>query len=117
MAMSHAYTLQFASCPIPLPEKKFAPSLTGDNHAQSSHWNNGKTKIAYNSAYAQTEMFNFTLAQQDLIVYVNLCSNFQEIAPGMPNNKVQADYCFANNVGLYINSQQTINGLSPLTLH
>jgi len=40
-------------------------------------------KIAYNSAYSQIEMFNFTFTQQAIIVYVYLCSNFQEIA--MPN--------------------------------
>ena len=37
-------------------------------------------KIAYNSAYVQIEAFNFTFAQQAIIVYVYLCSNFQEIA-------------------------------------
>jgi len=36
-------------------------------------------KIAYNSAYIQKEMYNFTFAQQAIIVYVYLCSNFQEI--------------------------------------
>ena len=40
-------------------------------------------KIAYNFAYAQIETFNFTFIQQAIIVYVYLCSNFQEIA--MPN--------------------------------
>jgi len=39
-----------------------------------------KMKIAYNSAYVQTETFNFTFAQQANIVYIDLCSNFQEIA-------------------------------------
>jgi len=42
-----------------------------------------KFQIAYNSAYIQIEMFNFTFAQQAIIVYVYLYSNFQEIA--MPN--------------------------------
>ena len=37
-------------------------------------------KIVYNSAYIQIEMFNFTFDQQAIIVYVYLCSNFQEIA-------------------------------------
>ena len=32
--------LHFTSCPIP-PPKEFTPSLTGDIHPQSSHWNNG----------------------------------------------------------------------------
>jgi len=59
------------------------PSLTGDINAQSSYWNNEKVKIAYNSAYIQTETFNFTFAQHAIIVYVYLCSNFQEIT--MPN--------------------------------
>jgi len=36
-------------------------------------------KIAYNSAYIQIEMFNSTFAQQAIIVYVYLCSNFQKI--------------------------------------
>ena len=50
-------------------------------------------KIAYNSAYIQIEivspieMFNFTFAQQSIIVYVYLCSNFQEIA--MPDTYVK----------------------------
>jgi len=42
-------------------------------------------EIAYNSAHVQIEMFNFTFAQQAIIVYLYLCSNFQEIA--MPNAK------------------------------
>jgi len=69
---------------FPLPKKKkFAPSLTRDIHAESSHWNNRKIKIAYNSTYVQIETFNFTFAQQAIIVHVCLCSNFQEMA--MPN--------------------------------
>jgi len=40
-------------------------------------------KIAYNSAYVQIETFNFTIAQQAIIVFVYPCSNSQEIA--MPN--------------------------------
>jgi len=67
-------TLHCASCPIPLlpPKKRYAPFLTGDIHAQSSNWNNGKMKIAYNSAYVQTETFNSTFAQQAIIMYVCL---------------------------------------------
>jgi len=38
-------------CAIPPP--KFAPSLTGDINPQSSHWNHGKMKTAYDSAYIQ----------------------------------------------------------------
>jgi len=69
---------------LPLREKKkFAPSLTGDINAQSSNWNNGKMKIAYNSAYVQTETFNCTLTPQAIIVYGCLLANFQKIA--MPN--------------------------------
>jgi len=54
-AMPHAScTLLCASCqPLPPPKKKFSPFLTGDINPQSSHWNNGKMKIAYNSAYIQ----------------------------------------------------------------
>jgi len=43
----------------------------------------GKKKIAYNSAHVQIEMFNYTFAQQAIIVYVYLCSNLHEIT--MPN--------------------------------
>jgi len=80
--MPHAsYMLHCTSCPIPLSQKKkIVPSLTGDTHSQSSHCNNGKMKVAYNSAYIQIETFSFTFAQQAIIVYVYLCSNFQEIA-------------------------------------
>jgi len=82
-AMPHvSYTLHCASCPTP-PKKKFAPSLTGDIKVHSSHWNNGKMKIVYNSAYVQIEMFNFTFAPQAIIVNGCLCANFQEIT--MPN--------------------------------
>ena len=50
-----------ATCPIrytvlynPPPKKqKCAPSLTEDINPQSSHWNNAKIKIVYNSAYVQ----------------------------------------------------------------
>jgi len=45
------------------------PSLTGDTNLQSSHWNNGKMKIAYNFAFGQA-----------IIVYFYLCFNVQEIA-------------------------------------
>jgi len=70
-------------CPFPLlslPKEKFAPSLIGDINPLSSHWNNEEMKIAYNSAYIQIETFNFTFAQQAVIMYFYLCSNFQEIA-------------------------------------
>jgi len=66
-----SYTLHYTLAVLfPLPKKIFAPSLTGDIHTQSSHWNNGKMKIAYNSAYVQIETFNFTFAQKAIIVYV-----------------------------------------------
>jgi len=42
-------------------------------------------KIAYNSAYVKIETFNFTFAQQAVIVYFYVCSNFQDIV--MPNAK------------------------------
>jgi len=59
-----------------LPKNKFAPPLlTGDIHAQSSHCNNGKLKIAYNSAYIQIETFNFSFAQKAIIVYIQLPKN------------------------------------------
>jgi len=60
----------------PPPKKKFAPSLTGDIHDQSSHQNNGQMKTAYNFAYVQVETFIFTFTQQAIIVNVYLCSNF-----------------------------------------
>jgi len=53
---------------------KFARSLTGDINIHSSHWNNEKMKIVYNSPYVEIETFNFTFAPQ---------ANFQEIT--MPN--------------------------------
>jgi len=83
----HMRPIRYTALVVLFPSQKkiFAPSLTGDIHAQSSHWNNGKMKNAYNSAYVQTEMFNFTFAQQAIIMYVYLCSHFQEIATGMPN--------------------------------
>ena len=72
----------------PQKKKKFVLSLTGDINPQSSQWNNGKTKIAYNSTYVQIEIFNFTFGQQSIIVYVYRCSNIQEIT--MPNAKSYA---------------------------
>jgi len=50
-------------------------SLTEDINPQSSHWNNGKMKIACNSAYVQTKTLNFTFARQAVIVYFCICSN------------------------------------------
>jgi len=52
-------------------QKKLAPSLTGDFNPKSSHWNNGKMKIAHNSAYVQIETFHFTFTEQAVIVYFN----------------------------------------------
>jgi len=46
----------------PHKKKKFAPSVTGDINPQSSHWYNGKMKIACNSAYIHTKTLNFTFA-------------------------------------------------------
>jgi len=81
----HFFTQSLSSFPSLPSKKKFAPSLIGDIYAQSSHWNSWWMKIAYNSAYVQIEMFTFTFAEQAIIVYVCLCSNYQEIA--MPNAK------------------------------
>jgi len=36
-------------------------------------------KTAYNSAYVQSETFTFTFTHQAIIVYVYLCSIFQDI--------------------------------------
>jgi len=69
-------TLRYLS--YPSPKKKFASSLTGDINVHSSHWNNGKMKIVYNSAYVHIETSNFTFAPQAIIVYGCLCANFQE---------------------------------------
>jgi len=68
----------------PPPKKKYASSLTGDINPQSSHWNNEKMKIADNSAYIQIKTLNFTFAQQAVVVYFYLCSNFQEITSPPP---------------------------------
>ena len=43
--------------------------LTENINPQSSYWSNVKMKIAYNSAYIQTETLNFTFARQAVIVY------------------------------------------------
>ena len=59
---------------------EICPFLSGDINPQISHWNNGKMKITYNSAYVQIKTLNFTFTQQAVIVYFYLCSNFQEIA-------------------------------------
>jgi len=61
-------------CPIP-PKEKFSPSLADDINPESSHWNNGKMKIACNAAYIQTETLNFTFAWQAVIVYCYICFN------------------------------------------
>jgi len=68
--MLHACYILYCAVRFPHPsKKKFSPSVTGDIDLQSSHWNNGKMKIAYNSAYVQIEIINFTFAQQAVIVY------------------------------------------------
>jgi len=63
------------SYPPPSKKKKFVSSLTEDINPLTSHWNNGKMKIACNSAYIQTETLNFIFAWQTLIVYFYICSN------------------------------------------
>jgi len=67
-------TLLTLHCSIPPKRKEICPSLTGDVNPQSSHWNNGKMKIACNSAYVRTETLNFTSARQAVIVYFYICS-------------------------------------------
>jgi len=69
MAVPHASSMLHCAARFPHQKKKFAPSLTGDINPQSSHWKNGKIKIAYNSAYFQIETFNCTFAQQAVIVH------------------------------------------------
>jgi len=49
-AVPHASYKLHCAVGFPLLQKRFAPSLTRDINAQCSHWNNGKMKIAYNSA-------------------------------------------------------------------
>ena len=75
-AMTHASsTLHCASSPIPLPKKRNLPLpkleifTPKDPIGTMEKWT-----IAYNSAYVQTETFNFTFAQQASIVYAYLCS-------------------------------------------
>jgi len=90
----HTTCILYVNCanfPIPLPRKEIYPFLTGDICAQNSHWNSGKMKIAYNSAYVQIETFNFTLAQQAIIVYVYVPTS-KKLLCRMPNIKAQADY-------------------------
>jgi len=61
-------------------KKKSAPSLTG--------YINPKVltgTIAYKSANVHIKTFNFIFAQQAVIVYFYLCSDFQEIAT--PNTR------------------------------
>jgi len=56
----------------------------------------------YNSAYVQTETLNFTFARQ-AVNCVFWCQMLNI------NVGLLAGYFFANNVGLYINSKQTIH--------
>ena len=74
-------------------------------------------KIAYNCAYIQIETFNCTFAKQTFIVYFYICSNFQDIAMSNTKYKCTSWLSFANNVRLYINSQQTINMAVDIGLH
>jgi len=53
-------------------------------------------KITYNSAYVQTEMFSFTLAQQAIIMYLYLkfVPTSKKSLCRIPNIKVQAvNFC------------------------
>jgi len=92
MAIPHvSYSLHYA---ILFSSLKIFPSLTEDINPQSSNWNNGKIKIAYKSTFVQIETFNFTFAQQSLIVYFHFCSNFPEITIcRRPNIKLRNAYC------------------------
>jgi len=59
----------------PLKKKEICPFPNWRYKPQCSHWNNGKMKIACNSAYVQTETLNFTFARQAIIVYFYNCCN------------------------------------------
>jgi len=76
------------------PKKKFAASLTRDINSQSSHWNNGKMKmkIAYNSACAQTETFNFTFVQQAVHMYFFVPTS-EKLLCRTPNIKLRNVHC------------------------
>jgi len=63
-------------------------------------------KIARNYAYLQIEILNFTFVWQAVIVYFYFVPTSKISLCRMPNINLQADYFFANNFGLYINSQQ-----------
>jgi len=67
-------------------------------------------KIAYNSTYVQTETFNFTFAQKAIMCMSIFVRTSKKSLCQTSNINVQADY-----IGLYINSQQTINRLQPFT--
>jgi len=60
-------------------------------------------------------MFNFTFAQQAFIEYFYLYSNSKTSLCQMPNINENKAIIFADNGRLYINSQQTISRLWPLT--
>jgi len=77
-----------------------------------------KMIIAWNSAYVQAETLNFTFAWQAIIVY--FVASVRQVAEhwsdwmqssgrfsGPPGIRLTSRLLFANNVGLYINSQQT----------
>jgi len=51
-----------------------------------------KTKIAYNSAYVQTETLNFTFARQAIIVYFYHFPTSKKMLCCTPNMNVPADY-------------------------
>jgi len=59
----------------PLPLKRNLPLLTGDINLQSSHLNNGKIKIVYNSAYVHIET-KFYLRLASRFVYFYLCQAY-----------------------------------------
>ena len=103
----HMHPIRYTALAVWSPNK-FAPSLTGDINAQSSHWNNGKWKLL--------ETFICTFTHKPLCVWLSLCQ--------FPRNRYAKrlilkykPIIFSNNVSLYINNQQTLHRLRPLALH
>ena len=82
-----SYTLR---CDVRFPQIK-KKCATGDINPKSSHWNNGKMKIAYNSAYIQVETVNFTITLHAVIVYFSVPTSKKSLCR-TPNISVQGDY-------------------------
>jgi len=92
--MSHvSYTLHCVSCPIPLSQKKkFAPSLAGDIHTQSSHWNNGKWKLPIILLMSRWKRSILLSPSKPLFCMSIFVPTSKKLLCRMPNIKVQADY-------------------------